>query len=256
VDAYGYSMASNNSIMSYNPAHWTKFFEESATPGIFIPEDIRALAFNKLAFPSLTFLDTDTPEGYQISNSIPILPPMTLPNGPAYNLPNQFFSADNVNQIANAGQNAAFTASVSGIASPGFQWRLNNVPIPDAAGPSLFIKNARPEDAGTYSVRVTGGAAPVTSLGTLAILNVSTLALNVAADGSAGTLTVTGASAETAWTASSDVPWITITSATSGTGSAGVGYSVTANDTPIERIGTFNIAGKTFTVTQAGRRDQ
>jgi hypothetical protein len=55
------------------------------------------------------------------------------------------------------------------------------------------------------------------------------------------------------WSASSDSAWLVITSATNGTGSQILTYSVAANSsTAIPRMGTLTIAGQTFTVTQLG----
>lgn len=71
-----------------------------------------------------------------------------------------------------------------------------------------------------------------------------------AAAGSTGTVNVTiapsGCSPST-WTASSAVPWLTVT--TTGTS---VSYSVGQNTATTSRTGTLTVAGQTFTVTQAG----
>jgi hypothetical protein len=75
------------------------------------------------------------------------------------------------------------------------------------------------------------------------------------ASGGGSTVTVT-AGAGCAWTASSSVQWITITtiSSTCGTGVCGNGqitYSVAPNAVTQQRQGTMTIAGQTYTVTQA-----
>jgi hypothetical protein len=54
-----------------------------------------------------------------------------------------------------------------------------------------------------------------------------------------------------AWTAVSNVSWVTITGGASGTGIGTVTYSVAANITGSPRTGTLTIAGQTFTVNQA-----
>jgi len=54
-----------------------------------------------------------------------------------------------------------------------------------------------------------------------------------------------------AWPAVSNVSWITIVSGAKGTGNGTVTYSVAANNTTAQRVGTLTIAGQTFTVTQA-----
>ena len=53
------------------------------------------------------------------------------------------------------------------------------------------------------------------------------------------------------WTATSSVPWLTITAGSSGTGNGAVGFAVAAN-TGAARTGTLTIARQVFTVTQAG----
>jgi hypothetical protein len=54
------------------------------------------------------------------------------------------------------------------------------------------------------------------------------------------------------WTATSNASWIRITSGASGSGNGGVGYSVSSNTSTSSRSGTMTVAGRTFTVTQAG----
>ena len=56
---------------------------------------------------------------------------------------------------------------------------------------------------------------------------------------------------ECAWPAVSNVSWISIVSGAKGTGDGTVTYSVAANNTTTQRVGTLTIAGQTFTVTQA-----
>jgi len=53
------------------------------------------------------------------------------------------------------------------------------------------------------------------------------------------------------WTASSGVPWVTITSGSSGKGNGTVGFTVVANPFGAARSGTLTIANQTYTVTQA-----
>jgi hypothetical protein len=54
------------------------------------------------------------------------------------------------------------------------------------------------------------------------------------------------------WSATSSDSWITITSASNGTGSASINYAVAANPATSPRIATLTIAGLAFTVSQAG----
>ncbi len=85
VNAYGYDMNSNASIMSYNPAHHNVGFTASPTPGVLIPEDRRALALNKRVFAKVTFdPERDVPAGYKLARQIVPLGPMTLPEQPNF----------------------------------------------------------------------------------------------------------------------------------------------------------------------------
>jgi len=61
-----------------------------------------------------------------------------------------------------------------------------------------------------------------------------------------------GGAAGCAWTAGSNVSWLTITSGSSGRGNGTVSYAVAANSSTVTRTGTITIAGQPFTVTQAG----
>ena len=70
-----------------------------------------------------------------------------------------------------------------------------------------------------------------------------------AAGGAVGSVSVT-TTAGCGWTATNNVPWITVTAGTSATGSGSVSFSVAAN-TGAARTGTLTIAGQTLTVTQA-----
>jgi Zn-dependent metalloprotease len=71
------------------------------------------------------------------------------------------------------------------------------------------------------------------------------------AAGGSGTVSVT-AGAGCNWTAVSNSGFIAITAGASGTGSGTVTYNVGANTGTTSRTGTLTIAGRTFTVTQAG----
>jgi hypothetical protein len=81
------------------------------------------------------------------------------------------------------------------------------------------------------------------------IYSISPTTRNVAAGADTGTVSVTSASGCT-WTASSNAPWLTISSGQSGTGNGTVGYVVQMN-VGGPRTGTLTIAGQTFTVAQA-----
>jgi hypothetical protein len=85
VDVYAFDMNTNASLMSYNPAHFTKGFEPSPTPAVLIPEDLRALALNKRVFAKATFVPKrDVPAIYPLAKRIVTLGPMTLRGQPDF----------------------------------------------------------------------------------------------------------------------------------------------------------------------------
>jgi len=92
----------------------------------------------------------------------------------------------------------------------------------------------------------------VTSIGRLAgewdEYGITSAAQSFPIAGGPGAVSVVG---NCAWNAISNVPWITITSASTGTGNGTLTFSVTSNAQG-PRTGTLTIAGQTFTVTQNG----
>ncbi|HYP52104.1 MAG TPA: M36 family metallopeptidase, partial [Pyrinomonadaceae bacterium] len=81
--------------------------------------------------------------------------------------------------------------------------------------------------------------------------SISPTSASFASGGGTGSVSVT-AGAGCAWTAASNAGFITITAGSSGSGSGTVSYSVAANGATTSRTGTLTIAGRTFTVSQAG----
>lgn len=53
-----------------------------------------------------------------------------------------------------------------------------------------------------------------------------------------------------AWTATSNVPWITLTGTVGGSGNGPQTYSVAPYTGRLRRVGTLTVGGQTFTVTQ------
>ncbi|MBZ5608499.1 MAG: hypothetical protein LAP38_09590 [Acidobacteriia bacterium] len=79
---------------------------------------------------------------------------------------------------------------------------------------------------------------------------VNPLTNSIPAAGGTGLVLITTAPT-CAWTAKSNVSWITITAGSSGTGGGAVSYTVAANTSSSSRTGTLTIADQTHTVTQA-----
>ncbi|MEW6733192.1 MAG: reprolysin-like metallopeptidase, partial [Acidobacteriota bacterium] len=87
--------------------------------------------------------------------------------------------------------------------------------------------------------------------GTGCVFSISPNNQSFAAVGGNGTVNVTTDTA-CSWTATSNAPFILITSGSSGSGNGTVSYTVSANTGTAIRTGTMTIANQTFTVTQAG----
>jgi all-beta uncharacterized protein/BACON domain-containing protein len=90
----------------------------------------------------------------------------------------------------------------------------------------------------------------VNQAGTTCAFSINPTSRSVGAAGGAGTAVNVSTTSECAWSASSNAPWITVTSGATGMGPGNVNFSVAAN-TGAGRNGTLTIAGQTFTVTQA-----
>ncbi|MEZ5352869.1 MAG: BACON domain-containing carbohydrate-binding protein [Bryobacteraceae bacterium] len=104
----------------------------------------------------------------------------------------------------------------------------------------------------TGTLTIAGGTYTVTQAGVACSYTLSSPSASHGAGGGGAGLSVI-APGGCAWISVSDAPaWITITSATMGSGNGNVSYFVAANPSPAQRTGTLTIAGKTFTVTQAG----
>ena len=122
------------------------------------------------------------------------------------------------------------------------------------AGSGAVTFNVAPNLASasrTGTLTIAGSTFTVTQLGTPCAPAISTSSANVVAAGVTGTVGVSAA-VGCAWTATSAATWITISAGANGSGNGSVTYDVAANTGTAPRTGTLTIAGKTFTVTQAG----
>lgn len=153
------------------------------------------------------------------------------------------------------------TGSVSVTAPAGCAWTAaSNVPW------ARITAGANGTGNGTVSYTVDANTATTARSGTLTIagqtftinqaaapcaFTISPTSASFAAAGGTGSLSVT-TTAGCAWTARSNVAWLTITAGASGNGNGTVSYTVAANTATTSRTGTITAAGKTFTVTQAG----
>jgi hypothetical protein len=101
----------------------------------------------------------------------------------------------------------------------------------------------------TGTMTVGGQTVTFTQSGTGCSATVTPTSVTVPSIGQTSALSVT-AGTQCTWTAVSNVPWITVTSAT-GSGIGQVNYTVAANSTGVDRTGTMTVGGQTITFTQA-----
>jgi hypothetical protein len=114
------------------------------------------------------------------------------------------------------------------------------------ANPAAAARNGNVSIAGqVHSVSQQGRAA------TVCTYDLSPTSASYNKDAAAGTFAVS-APADCAWVATSNAPWLTLTSGDRGSGSGAVSYAVSRNLEIADRTAAINVAGRTFTVAQAG----
>jgi hypothetical protein len=113
---------------------------------------------------------------------------------------------------------------------------------------SATVNTATQARIGT--VTIAGRTLTVTQNAATCNFTISPSTQSVAAGGATGSTTVT-TTAGCAWTAASNVTWITLTGEDEGSGSGPVTFTVAPSTSSSARTGTLSIAGRTFTVTQA-----
>jgi sugar lactone lactonase YvrE len=125
-------------------------------------------------------------------------------------------------------------------------------------GEGGFFRIAYNQVSGFSQVKFGDYAALVTVNPSLCLTTVSAagesgiVEQNLSAAGTTGTLYITTSSNSCAWTVVSNVPWIEISSQSSGTGSALVSFTVAPNPNADSRNGTITIANYRLTVNQKG----
>ncbi len=103
----------------------------------------------------------------------------------------------------------------------------------------------------TGSMTVAGQTFTVTQAALACHLSLDSTSASYSAAGGASNVVITANGTNCAWTAASNNGFITITAGTNGVGNGTVSYTVAANSSTNELVGTMTIAGQTFTVTQA-----
>jgi hypothetical protein len=140
-------------------------------------------------------------------------------------------------------------ASCEWTAAPHVSWiTIASGKTGTGAGTVKLNVAANPGAARTGTVSIAAQTFTVTQAAAACTYVLSPSSIDIPSGGGDGATTVT-AGASCAWTAVANVPWITIVSDASGTGTATVRFHVGANG-GAARSGTVTIGGQTLTVTQ------
>jgi Putative binding domain, N-terminal/Viral BACON domain len=119
----------------------------------------------------------------------------------------------------------------------------------EGSGSGQVVYEARMTTGPSRSGELTiAGQRVMVTQGVGCIIGIAPTSQTVSAGGGSGAISVTTA-AGCPWSAQSETAWISITSATSGTGAATVTFSVGAWDGP-QRTGTLRVGPQVFTVRQ------
>ena len=152
-----------------------------------------------------------------------------------------------------AGGSASFSITATGSALS-YAWRCNGTNVPGGTSATLSLVNVQSSQAGSYHVVVTNSVGAATSSVATLIVNCTvTLSASSAsfnAGGGNGSVDLSTYSA-CGWTIVNLPAWVTLTSASSGSGNATVTYTVSSNPTASSRSATLNIGGTTYQITQA-----
>jgi hypothetical protein len=118
----------------------------------------------------------------------------------------------------------------------------------NAAGSVSFGVSANPGPGRTGSLTVAGRTVTITQAAQACSYSISPAQASADAGGATLTVTVTAGTA-CGWTATADVPWLSVAAGANGVGTGTVTLVVAANG-DAARVGTATIAGQPFTVSQ------
>ena len=164
----------------------------------------------------------------------------------------------NVNASGGAGSiNIVTTSDCSWSAAAEVGWiALTSSPSGSGNGSVNFTVAPNLGEARSSAIVIANQRANITQAGVMAppptcTTNISPTSSNVPAVGGSGISVMVSAGATCQWSATSGATWLTINAGATGTGNGTVVFSVAPN-TGAQRTGTLSIAGRAFTVTQAG----
>ena len=172
---------------------------------------------------------------------------LSFPRGLAANSAGELYIADTYNNAIRKVASSGAIVTVAGGNGPGFLGDGGFAPNAEFNGPTGLGSDA-------------GGDLFVADAGNLRIRKLTVVAANCRYElsgtgalappgGTGGSVAVT-TTPGCPWTAAVNAGWLTLTAGAASTGSGSVNYGVAPN-TGALRIGTINIAGQVFTITQA-----
>ena len=128
---------------------------------------------------------------------------------------------------------------------------ITSSPSGTGNGTVSYSVAANPSSNGRIGTLTIGGQTyTVNQAGVSCTFTLASSSINFFPGGGTTSVSFTATASDCPWTAVSNTGFITITSASSGTGNGTVNYSVAGNATAGARSGTMTIAGQTFTVNQ------
>ena len=161
-------------------------------------------------------------------------------------------------QRVKAGSNVSFSVGAAGTKPLEYQWRVNGQNISGATTSTLSLSGVPADWSGRkYTAFVKNAYGSQTSSeATLTVYTcsyaLSANSLSMAYTGGAGNVAITTTS-DCPWSVVNTNGWITISSATTGSGNATVSFNVAANNTAQPRTGTIVIGGRPFVIAQGAQ---
>jgi uncharacterized protein (TIGR03437 family) len=194
--------------------------------------------------------------GYSSDGGPALTAQLSFPNSVSADTTGRLFIIDSGNNAIRLVDTSGFITTIAGTGSSGFGGdggpatsATAKLYVPTSlvfgSGNSIYFA-----DTGNYRIRQLTVSCTHSLSGAVNIGNsVNNVGQSFNDAGGSGAASVTASPGNCAWTAVSDVPWITITSGNSGSGNGAVTFSVDPNRGPA-RTGTLRIGGVTFTVLQ------
>lgn len=135
----------------------------------------------------------------------------------------------------------------------GATWSVENTGFPNVVVESLVL-NIQNGVTTLYAFTHGRGAWKVDINNTGCNYSLGSTGQTIAQSGGTGSVGVTASAGTCGWIAKSNEGWISVNSFT-GTTAGNVNFTVAANDTFWPRLGTIEIAGRSYTITQPGKND-